>query len=154
MPTSRVGRRSEAGYTLVELLVVLVLAGLAVTAMAQGYVRQSPGLQLRQETMAVAATLREARSLAIRDNAERQVLVDREARSLRIVPQGRERFLTGDLEIAGIAAGQENGEVGAIYFFPDGSSTGGRVALSRGGQTHAVAVNWLTGIVKIHEDVR
>jgi general secretion pathway protein H len=155
MPTSRAGEHAATGYTLVELLVVLVLAGMAVTAVAHVAVRQSPGLQLWHDTAAVAAALREARSLAIRDNAERRIFVDPEAHSLRIDRSGRERVLQADLDVSFIAAaGRESRDAGVIYFFPDGSSTGGRVTLSRDGQVNEVAVNWLTGIVEIHENAQ
>ena len=38
---------------------------------------------------------------------------------------------------------------GAIRFFPDGSSTGGRVTLAAGERKFLVDVNWLTGRVGI-----
>ena len=40
---------------------------------------------------------------------------------------------------------------GRIRFFPDGSSTGGRVTLIGQGQTRVVDINWLTGEVRIGE---
>jgi len=43
--------------------------------------------------------------------------------------------------------------VGAIRFFPDGSSTGGRVILKRddGDAGWQVGVNWLTGRILVAE---
>jgi general secretion pathway protein H len=41
--------------------------------------------------------------------------------------------------------------VGSIRFFPDGSSTGGRISLSSGKSIHTVVVDWLTGHVRIVE---
>src|SRR6266851_4843445 len=38
----------------------------------------------------------------------------------------------------------------AIRFFPDGSSTGGGVALSLGGERYDILVDWLTGGVSVH----
>ena len=39
--------------------------------------------------------------------------------------------------------------VGAITFFPDGSSTGGQVTLSAGNRAFKVDVLWITGKVTI-----
>jgi general secretion pathway protein H len=39
--------------------------------------------------------------------------------------------------------------VGAIRFYPDGGSTGGRVTLSAGERKFDVDVDWLTGRVAI-----
>jgi general secretion pathway protein H len=41
--------------------------------------------------------------------------------------------------------------LGAIRFFPDGSSTGGGVAILRKPDRYDVLVDWLTGAVSIHE---
>ncbi len=37
-------------------------------------------------------------------------------------------------------------------FFPDGSSSGGRIELSGNDRKRAIDVNWLTGLVEIIED--
>jgi hypothetical protein len=41
--------------------------------------------------------------------------------------------------------------IGQIRFFPDGSSTGGRIGLSRNDRRAAVAVDWLTGLVSVDD---
>jgi general secretion pathway protein H len=40
-------------------------------------------------------------------------------------------------------------KTGAIRFYPDGSSTGGRVMLAREDRKFLVEVDWMTGQVKI-----
>ena len=51
-----------------------------------------------------------------------------------------------DLAISVVAAdGLVAGNRAEIGFFPDGSSTGGRVMLSGGGTRAVVAIHWLTG---------
>ncbi|TCV91049.1 hypothetical protein EC912_1171, partial [Luteibacter rhizovicinus] len=42
-----------------------------------------------------------------------------------------------------------NATTGRIRFFPDGSSTGGRVTLGRGTREWHVNVGWLTGAVSV-----
>jgi general secretion pathway protein H len=57
-------------------------------------------------------------------------------------------------ETIGIAsetsAGERHGEkVAGIRFFPNGTSTGGKVRLETGRQVYEVRVNWLTGRVVV-----
>lgn len=44
---------------------------------------------------------------------------------------------------------QANATTGRIRFFPDGSSTGGRITLKRGQREWHVNVAWLTGAVSV-----
>ena len=62
-------------------------------------------------------------------------------------------FLPDDLEISLFTARSERlgPNSGAIRFFPDGSSTGGRLTLSTERLGMAVDVDWLTGKVRILE---
>lgn len=157
MPTSRTGRRiGNQGYTLLELMIVLLIIGFCIAAAAQAGIQRMPGFQLRTGTGVVAAALREARSLAIRDNLDTTVVLDIEARTLRIGADARERQLDHSLGISLYTATSEmqGQDRGAIRFFPDGSSTGGRIRLSSETQVNDVVVSWLTGYVEIHEDVR
>ncbi|HYC15532.1 MAG TPA: GspH/FimT family pseudopilin, partial [Stellaceae bacterium] len=65
--------------------------------------------------------------------------------SVRALPTGvRASLLT--------AAGERIAEAAAgIRFFPDGSSTGGRVTLARDGRKIEIAVDWLTGRIALQE---
>ncbi|MGH6879704.1 MAG: GspH/FimT family pseudopilin [Hypericibacter sp.] len=156
MSTSRTGRRiGNQGYTLLELMIVLLIIGLCITAAVHAGIQRMPGFQLRTGTGVVAAALREARSLAIRDNQDTAVVLDIEARTLLVGADGRERQLDSSLGISLYTATSEmrGQDRGAIRFFPDGSSTGGRIRLSSETQVNDVVVSWLTGYVEIHEDV-
>ena len=44
-----------------------------------------------------------------------------------------------------------DGAIGSIRFYPDGSSSGGGVALVHEGLRYEVLVNWLNGSVSIQE---
>ena len=55
-----------------------------------------------------------------------------------------------DLELLTVATELGGGGArGGIRFFPDGSSTGGRVTLSHGSRQYFVDVDWLTGRVSV-----
>jgi general secretion pathway protein H len=61
--------------------------------------------------------------------------------------------LPGDLHLQLLTAESEivNEDRGAIRFFADGGSTGGRVTLSAGERAYVVDVSWLTGRVTVHD---
>jgi general secretion pathway protein H len=157
MQISRAGDRgSERGYTLLELLIVLIILGVATAATGQLITHRMPGFQLEASSATVAGILREARSIAIRDNREQRVVVDFGARTLQIGSSGRKHQLSGSVGISLYTAVSEleGKKRGAIRFFPDGTSTGGRVALFADARTSEVIVHWLTGHVEIRQGVQ
>ncbi|HEV8262435.1 MAG TPA: GspH/FimT family pseudopilin [Burkholderiales bacterium] len=156
MLTSRTGdRANEQGYTLLELLIVLIILGIGTAATAQLVMHRLPGFQLDASSAGVAAMLREARSVAIRDNREQPVVIDFDARTLQIGTGGRKHQLEGNIGISLFTASSElEGQRGAIRFFPDGTSTGGRVRLFADARANEIVVQWLTGHVEIREDVQ
>ncbi len=138
------------GFTLLELLVVLVLVVLAVTLIPPMLSRGVPGAELRAAARAVAGGLTEARSRAIARNTEVTLTVDVEARTFAI-GGGRPRSMPQALSLSLVTAQSEQLDEarGGIRFFPDGSSTGGRITLSRGERNYDVTVDWLTGRVSV-----
>jgi len=122
-----------------------------VAVTAQTIARRSPSLQLRSSVATTVAALREACSLAIRDNREVQVLVDVSARSLQLGPDGVERSFDPGLGISLYTAAMEieSHDSGAIRFFPDGTSAGGRIRLSSETQTYDVFIDWITGSIYV-----
>lgn len=144
-------RVRQRGFTLIELLVVLLIMGLLVTLGPIAFHRALPGLSLTAEARDVAAVFREARSVAIRDNREAVVSFDVQAKTYRLEGPGKEHDVDPGLGLKLVSAASEQvGEnVGRIRFFPDGTSTGGRVTLSSGERKYYVVVDWLTGRVQV-----
>lgn len=146
-------RGAEAGFTLVEMLAVLVILGLVVSlALARGPARNAT-LDGRAAAALVAQTLRSARLEAITGNRTVTVVFDTAANRFGVaggrttaLPRGMALSVTAT---APLAAGARGG----IGFAPDGSSTGGTVGLLTGGRRFLVAVNWLTGRVGVTEAV-
>lgn len=138
------------GFTLFELLVVLAIIGLISTVALPRFTQALPGLELKRTAGDLAASLRTARSEAIRNSRAVTLLVEAddaqrsdEADQIRwIVPDGVElesdRFLAGKRQPR-------------FRFFPDGSGDGGVITLSRGERRFDIAVDWLTGAVGVKE---
>lgn len=151
--TSPAGRReSSPGFTLMELLVVLAILGLALALAVPSLGRALPGFELQTNARAVVGALREARALAIGSNREVTLQIDVRQRTLQ-VGQGTGIKLDPQLGISVRTARSElRGDgIGGISFFPDGTSTGGQVTLALEERKRHVVVDWLTGTASVVE---
>ncbi|MBK1641826.1 type II secretion system protein GspH [Chromatium okenii] len=140
----------QTGFTLVELLIVLALAALLMSAVPALFSAALPGLELKAAARRTAATLRLAQEMAIRRGTVTEVLIDVESRQLTLAaarPVTLPASLTLQLEIA--ARDLQDDQRGIIRFFPDGTATGGRIMLTYNAHGYQVGVTWLTGRITI-----
>lgn len=142
-----VARRN--GFTLLEMIVVLVVLGLAVGLVVGHGAPRNRALEARNVAVEVARTLREARGQAIAGNRTVLVAVDL-ARHAIAIDGGRVRLLPPEIAMAmrGEAVGRRT--VG-IRFDADGSASGGQIELSDQAHRMEVSVNWLTGRVQVRD---
>jgi general secretion pathway protein H len=151
--TSSTGERhSTGGFTLMELLVVLTILGLALVLAMPTLGRLLPGLEMRAEARDVANVLREARARAIGRNEEVTVVIDLERGILEV--GGKTALQLSQRISVPISTGDSTSLALArteIRFFPDGTSTGGHLTLAQGERENHVAVDWLTGAVSLTE---
>jgi general secretion pathway protein H len=132
-------KRSERGVTLIELIVVLVILGLALSlVLAQGPAR-SPTVQFDSAVRQVSGALRLARSRAIAD--DRMVAVRFAPRGFQVDQETAIAFAP-DISLSGSRL---------IDFTPDGGSSGGNVMLRMGSRQMVIGVDWLTGRVDLSE---
>jgi general secretion pathway protein H len=143
--------RASAGFTLIEILVVISLvAGLTVILMMSMNGGMN-GMRLRSEARTIASELRRARSQAISTGT---------VQAFRIVPEDRTWTGAKDrkgeipkpliVTFTGVRQVLERDGEGVILFFEDGASTGGRIQLKHERAALNVDVAWLTGEVSLH----
>lgn len=146
-------RAGERGFTLIELVVVLVVIGLVFVAVPRLIGGGAPALETRAAAREIAAALRRARSDAIRDNREVAVVVDTAAGAYAIGEAGAWHALPERVRLSVETAASElrDEDVAGVRFFPDGSASGGRITVMREGQRYHVMLDWLTGQVSIVE---
>ena len=138
------------GFTLMEMLLVLVIAVVAMALVVPNLSKGIDSVRLRSSAREIASSFRYLRGYAVSHHTESEFNINVENNRYKItgrnksyqVPSSiRIRLITADSEISG----QDNG---TIRFYPDGSSSGGRVTLESGKNRRLVDVNWLTGNVE------
>jgi general secretion pathway protein H len=142
---------SSRGFTLLELMVVLALATLLLAVTPPLVLSALPGVELKSAARRVTAGLRLAREEAIRSGREAVFFLDLEERVFEVQGSYRTSSLPEDVKIVLEAAEQEmTGEnTGGVRFFPDGSSTGGRILITRDDSGYQIGVQWLTGRIRM-----
>jgi general secretion pathway protein H len=152
-PSDVAFRRRRAGFTLIEVIVVMAILALALTLIVGYRPPWSASLGVRGAAGKLAATLRLARSEAISHDVSVAVAID-VARHRYRIDQGSERPLppTLKVELLTLVAERYATNAGVIRFNPDGSSTGGRVTIGDALRTISVGVDWLNGRVSIRDE--
>ena len=157
MRISSVG--SKTGFTLFELLVVLVIIGL-MSSLSLPYLFGSMGrMNLKTASKSIAASLRYARSLAASEQTRYLALFDFEKHSFSILSEKKPDdvkvyHLPEGVRFQKVRSAAETVQSGIfrIYFFPNGSGSGGEVILSdERGRQYAIRVHFITGITEISE---
>ena len=84
-------------------------------------------------------------------HTEAGLTIDAKARTFSVTGDPRVYDLPRNVEVTMFTAQSEilSDAAASIRFFPDGSSTGGRVAVSIGETKDMIDVDWLTGRVKL-----
>ena len=144
---------SQRGYSLLELIVVIVIIGLAYTLLPKMVFSGVSGAELRSNVRAVATGLRLTRDAAINTRREAVMSLDLDKREFTVQNDARVHKLHEKLDVKLYTSQADliTDKVGSIRFYPDGSSNGGRVTVAAGGRAFEVDVDWLTGRVSIND---
>ncbi|MCH9696617.1 MAG: GspH/FimT family pseudopilin [Gammaproteobacteria bacterium] len=139
------------GFTLVEMIIVLVIAVLAMGVVGSNFTAGLSGARLKAAVNDIASALRYTRGQAISSGSEAVFTLDVDKRSYTISTRKKVYKLAENLDLTVNTAQSEiNGDgKGNIRFFSDGSSTGGRVEIKSEGRKRFVDINWLTGQILI-----
>ena len=152
---SRSDSDRAAGFTLIEMIMVIAVLGLMVVLVTAQGTPVSPAVHARAGAQAISGALRSARGEAVNGNRDVTFTLDLAKNAYRW-GDAPPHSLTGDLRLALLTSQDElvSGAVGRIRFHPDGSSSGGRVSVAGGDQIWWIGIDWLSGRVSIVEKPR
>ena len=143
---SRIG---DAGFTLIEMLVVLAILALTATFAGPLLSGGLEGVRLEIAASELAAALRITRSAAITRNTPTIVTIDVDHRTFGSTVVSQRSFAPNiDAKLTFASGIRSASSDGGFQFFPDGSSTGGDVTLSLRGKQAKLCIDWLTGTVR------
>lgn len=150
---SVIATRLQSGFSLVEIIVVLVLIGTIFTIFSIGYMRSVSSAEIRNATREIIAGIRHTRGQAIVKREQQVFMLNSENRTWQAA--GRQPVeLPDGMEAQMITARSEltSEQAGGIRFYPDGASTGGSVTLLMQDREWTIDVAWLTGEVSLERD--
>ena len=141
----------SGGFTLLELLVVLALAAVMLAITPPLLSGMLPGVELKGAARELVSALRYTRSKAITARKDKQLLLNLENKTFSVSDRSKIYHLPEKANIEMVTADTEvlGERLAAIRFFPDGSSTGGRITLAYDDRRYQVDVDWFTGRVSI-----
>jgi type II secretion system protein H len=138
------------GFSLLELLLVIAIAGLMAAVAIPSLPGALESARLRGSAGEVRATLTLARTLAVSEARNRSVAFDLDQGEYGIVGDARKWFLPEGIRLAAFRPGESEAERGVVRvrFYPDGSADEAEVSISSsGGGRMRIRVDPLTGIV-------
>lgn len=141
----------EAGFTLLELIVVLAIVAAATLLALPSAERSRRGLTVATTAAELAATLNAARAEAVRSNREQRVTIDLAGRRFHVEGLGTGHTLPREIGVTYTVPAGEQADAGLAFFRfrPDGSSSGGEIRLATARQSARLEVDWLTGRTRI-----
>ncbi len=138
----------ERGFTLLELLVTMTVAGLMMAVVAPRLLDTVAHARLKASAVRMSVALRETRAAARKSDEPAILSVD---------PTGKDYVSVGRTyplpfgQTVKLQSFQEkqDGSAPIVRFLPDGSSSGGTLVFSNGDDRIQVAVDWLTGRISV-----
>lgn len=143
--------RSNAGFTLLELMIVLGIMVLGFSAVAVNMSAGNDSMTLKAAARDLASGLRYTRSQAMISHTQATLDFDLTQNSYTLTGQTKVHSIATDIDVTVSTAKEDLSDgVAKLRFFPDGSSIGGRITLEKNKLSQEININWLTGQVSIN----
>ena len=146
--------RLNKGFTLLELIVVLFIVVLGFSAIGINISSGGDSAGLKVAARDIVSALRYARGQALMSHQETTLTLDLANNSYTVSGRGKIYAIPKAVKVTLVTAQSElksDEGLGNIRFFADGSSTGGRITLTRGTVGWQIDINWLTGQIELND---
>jgi general secretion pathway protein H len=142
----------QQGFTLIELVAVIVLIGIALTVVSMSFGKSMSSAKVQAASRDLVAALRYTRGQAIVTGKQAALDLDI-ANNTYQAPRKAMVKLPKDMHMVLLTAESEQtgATSGRIRFFADGASTGGHISVLMGQREWRINVSWLTGEVTREE---
>lgn len=141
---------TESGFSLLELLVVLLLLALSSALVLPAIDKGLKERELKQSALELAAVARELRSRAVYQNTLQSLILNPSENSYQTL-QGEKVLIPTDVRLVDIVGGEPLGDgLRRFLFFPNGSTLGGDIAISGPvGSSYIIRLDPLLGKVTV-----
>ena len=136
---------------MLELLVVLAVAGFIMASVASYSTQSMPGTKLKSAAQRLENTLRSAQATAVTEGTPVTVTFPEDSNAYVVEPGGDTTPLPPGTRVSFTSSSFLPTHVPGVRFFPDGSAAGGDIIFNGSGRTYHLAVDWLTGRVTLHD---
>lgn len=145
--------RRQRAFTLLEVILVLAMGVIIYAVLLATPFGRTSAADLKAAARTLASGLRQAQSTAMATRRDALLTLDVDAREFFTTADTQARKIPDDVDLNLVTAQTEvtSERRGSIRFYPDGSSTGGRITVSSGERKLLVDVDWLTGRVSIND---
>jgi len=159
----------EKGFSLVELVVVLLIVSLSIALVAPSLSRFSRTIELKAATKKISGILRYYRSEAVNKGNVYQVFFDSDLREVKVQSmesteekgEGEKKEEQSSKKIYSLPDGvhikeikveslQYSSDLPTVEFYPNGGSNGGTILLdSEDRKGYRIRIHFLTGMVEV-----
>lgn len=150
----RASRTSEGGFSLFELIVVLMIVAIASGLAAPGIQSGWRAREVRTATRSLAAVMRGLRERAVRRGVEQELVIDADGQTYRWTGD-QQATMPGGAAVTGIRGGWRDQDGGVrVVFYPNGGSSGIAVVVAQqdgDSLSFAIRVDPLLGTVVIQD---
>ena len=145
--------RLNNGFTLLELLVVLVIMILGFSIIGISLSSGDGSAAIKVAARDMVSALRYTRGQALMLHQQATMTIDLSENTYTVSDRSKNYLIPKAITLTVVTAQSElNGDgLANIRFFPDGSSTGGRITLEQAKVAKEININWLTGQIKLDD---
>lgn len=149
------GQARSAGFTLMEILLVLVVMSLVLALTPPLFSNAMPSLSLKAFVNDLSSDLRYVRDSAVMQSRDTAMSIDFKNRlyGSTMVSRVGAKQIPDNVEITVVGLGEESFSEGEllIRFFSDGSSNGGKILVGNEANRYVIDIDWLTGRIQVRE---